>query len=582
MATLIQGAKIFDGSGKPTRATDLLIGDSGKIERMGQDLAHQLDTDVEVMDATDKWVTPGFVDIHTHYDAELEIDPALTESIRHGVTTTLIGSCGLSLVMGTPEDLADTFCRVEGIPRSMVLPLLESVVDWSNPTEYVDHLKGLALGPNIISMLGHSTLRTKVLGIERALSSSDKPTDDEQKLMQGYIEESFEAGMIGVSVNTLPWDKMGGTRFRSMSTPSVYAKYSEYRWIAELVRDHDGVFQALPNLQTRYNLGIFANYSRPRRGKALRTSLLTMMDARPAMGAYRAMGTGCNVLNNRFGANVRFQALPNPFAVYTDGIENPIFEELAAGTEALHIENLESRRQLMRAPIYRDSFRKQWKNKVAAHAYHRDLTEARIMSCPDQSLEGQTFAAAANARGKDPLEFFLDLQGQYGNDLRWYTVVANANAKNLEWIISHPVAMIGFSDAGAHLRNMAFYNFPLRMLKRVRDASRAGRPFMSLDEAVFKLTADLADFHDVDTGRLKPGAQADLVIINPERLDESVEQVDEAPMTGLPELARLVNRNDDTVEAVYVRGKLAWTPEGKSADLGKTNAYGRFLAKKTA
>ncbi len=97
---------------------------------------------------------------------------------------------------------------------------------------------------------------------------------------------------------------------------------------------------------------------------------------------------------------------------------------------------------------------------------------------------------------------------------------------------------------------MAFYNYPLRMLKRVRDADLAGRPFMTVEDAVQKLTSDIADFHRIDAGRIAPGCRGDLVVIDPTRLDESVEAIEEAPMAGFPELQRLVRRNDDTVRAV--------------------------------
>ncbi len=121
----------------------------------------------EVIEASGCWVTPGFIDLHTHYDAELEAQPELSESLRHGVTTCLIGSCGLSLVMGEPADMADMFCRVEGIPRDMVLPLLEDRVDWTSPSGYVDHLSSLPLGPNLVNMVGHSTIRAHVMGLRQ-------------------------------------------------------------------------------------------------------------------------------------------------------------------------------------------------------------------------------------------------------------------------------------------------------------------------------------------------------------------------------------------------------------------------------
>ncbi|WP_423980976.1 amidohydrolase family protein [Ilumatobacter sp.] len=130
---------------------------------------------MDVVDAAGCWVTPGFVDLHTHYDADVEVHPQLSESLRHGVTTALIGSCGLSLVVGEPEDLAEPFCRVEGIPRDTVLPLLEKIVDWTSPAEYVDHLRSLPLGPNIVGMLGHSTARSHVMGLGRSLEPCSRP-----------------------------------------------------------------------------------------------------------------------------------------------------------------------------------------------------------------------------------------------------------------------------------------------------------------------------------------------------------------------------------------------------------------------
>ena len=122
---LIRGGTVFDGSGqRPGLRADVLVRD-GIVAQIGIDLAAP--EGAEVIDATDRWVVPGFVDLHTHYDAEVEIDPALGESVRHGETSSLDGSCGLSFAMGTPQDLADQFCRVEAVPYDTVLPLLEKV-----------------------------------------------------------------------------------------------------------------------------------------------------------------------------------------------------------------------------------------------------------------------------------------------------------------------------------------------------------------------------------------------------------------------------------------------------------------------
>lgn len=575
MPTLISGGTVFDGTDAPGRRADIRVGDDGRVDAIGASLERS-DGD-EIIDATDCWVTPGFVDLHTHYDAELEVAPALSESVRHGVTTVLVGSCGLSMVAGRPDDMADMFCRVEGIPRSVVLPLLETIVDWESPGGYVEHLKTLPLGPNVVGMAGHSTLRAHAMGLDRSVTEGIEPTAVEMTTMKHLVEESIDAGLLGLSVNLLPWDKMGGDRVRSRPTPSVFARFAEYRALAEIVRRRGATFQAIPNLQTRWSIGPLMDMSRPRRGRALRTSLLTMMDAPPAMGAYRLMGNAAHRYNRHLGAHIRFQALPTPFDLYTDGLENPVIEEFGAGTEALHLEDLDARTALMKAPVYRERFRRQWTNRLASRAYHRDLAEATVVSCPDHDLDGRTFAEIGASRGVDALDAFLDLQVRFGNDLRWYTVVANGNDEHLEWIMAHPAAIIGFSDAGAHLRNMAFYNYPLRMLKRVRDAQVAGRPFMSIEHAVYRLTAEIAEFLRVDAGRLTVGGRADLVVIDPELLDDSVEDITDTDMVGFDGLRRLVRRNDDTVRAVMVNGRVAWRAGSLSADLGTSGDYGTVL-----
>ena len=177
----------------------------------------------------------------------------------------------------------------------------------------------------------------------------------------------------------------------------------------------------------------------------------------------------------------------------------------------------------------------------------------------------------AAERGADELDTFLDLQIAYGNDLRWYSVVANADARHLEWIMASPAAMIGFSDAGAHLRNMAFYNFGLRMLKRVRDAQHEGRAFMTVEHAVHKLTADIADFYRIDAGRLDEGARADVVVIDPARLDDTVEAIHEEPMPGFAGPATA------SCAATTTRSGPCWSTVGwpggtrcASADLGRS------------
>lgn len=124
---------------------------------------------------------------------------------------------------------------------------------------------------------------------------------------------------------------------------------------------------------------------------------------------------------------------------------------------------------------------------------------------------------------------------------------------------------------------MAFYNFPLRMLKLVRDAEREGKPFMTLEKAVWRLTGELGDWFGIDAGHLREGDRADVVIINPDALDGRLEAYHEAGMEGLDDLQRMVNRSEGTVTAVIINGRMAFQDGKFAADLGQVRNYGDFL-----
>lgn len=571
--TLIRDGLVFDGSGRAGRMADVLI-EGGVVRRVGDHLAAP--ERASVIDAAGCWVMPGFIDLHTHYDAEVEFAPALLESVRHGVTTVLVGSCGLSFAVGTPDDLADMFCRVEGIPRHEVLPLLEKILDWKTPAEYLDHLDDLPLGPNVVSLLGHSAIRAHVMGLGRSVDRAARPTPAELDRMTAMVDEALDAGYLGLSINTLPWDKMDGTRYRSRPTPSVFAHWSEYRRLAEPLRRRDAIFQAVPDISTRLNLVLFAAMSSGIGRRRLRTMLISMMDIKAMRGTHKMVGAVARFTRIGLRGDLRFQSLPQPFEIWTDGLENPVIEEFGAGTEALHL-SAEGRAELMREPGYRRRFRRQWTNKLAGRAYHRDLHEATVVDCPDASVIGKSFAKIAAERGRDAVDAFLDLQATYGNDLRWYSVVGNDRPDEVAWIVQHPDVLIGFSDAGAHLRNMAFYNFPLRLLKIVRDREAAGLPVLSLARAVHRLTGELADYLGIEVGRLVEGARADVVVIDPQGLDASTEEILEAPMPGFPGLERCVRRNDAAVRAVLVDGRLAWDGSAPANGFGREPGYGKVL-----
>jgi N-acyl-D-aspartate/D-glutamate deacylase len=572
---LIRNGTVFDGTGRrPGYRADIVVRD-GIVAQIGLDLVEP--PDATVIDATDRWVTPGFIDLHTHYDAELEIAPALGESVRHGVTSVLVGSCGLSFAMGTPEDLADQFCRVEAVPYETVLPLLEKIKDWETPAEYLDHLDALPLGPNVTAMFGHSAVRAAVMGLGRSVDERARPTAAELDEMTRHLHDALDAGYLGMSFNTLPWDKLDGERFRSRSTPSVYAKWKEYRHFAKVLRARDRVLQMVPDLQGRWNIPVIGAMSTGIGRKPLKTMVISLIDSVALRGTHRVAGGMTSFLNDRLQAQMRWQSLPLPFELWVDGMEVPVMEELGAGTQALHETDLERRKALLEDPAWREMFKKQWSNRLAPKAWHRDLGEPKIVDCPDPSLVGRTFAEVAAERGTEPLDCFLDLQAEFGNDLRWYTVLGNDRLRELEYVVTHPAVLIGFSDAGAHLRNMAYYDFPLHLLRLVVRAEAEGRELMSRERAVHRVTGELADFLGIDAGRLEVGARADLALVDPATLDERLDPMDEEDMVGMPGLRRLVRRHDACVPAVIVNGRLAWHDGAFAEGFGDRRGFGRVL-----
>ena len=205
----------------------------------------------DVIDAEGKWIVPGFIDVHTHYDAEVLLDPGLRESVRHGVTTLLLGNCSLSTVYADSEDAADLFSRVEAVPRKYVLGALEAKKTWSTPAEYVRALDELPLGPNVSSMLGHSDLRTSVLGLERATTEDVRPTDAELERMAERLEQALDAGLLGMSGMDAPIDKLDGDRFRSRALPSTFATWRERRRLIKVCASAAASCRARPTPRTR-------------------------------------------------------------------------------------------------------------------------------------------------------------------------------------------------------------------------------------------------------------------------------------------------------------------------------------------
>jgi N-acyl-D-aspartate/D-glutamate deacylase len=572
--TIIRNGRWFDGTGAASAVRNIGIRD-GHVVAITADELDQTDCP-RVLDATDAWVLPGMLDIHTHYDVEVLNGPSLSESLRHGVTTVMLGSCSLSTIHIDGTEAGDLFGRVEAIPRDYVIAAVEEGKTWRTCDEYVDALERLPLGPNLAAFIGHSDMRTAVMGLDRATRKGERPSRGEQAEMERMLAEALRAGFVGMSSMQLLFDKLDGEVCRSRTLPSTYARPREQRRLKSLLRKAGRVLQSGPDIENPLNvasqvaqsLGIFRNL--------LKTSLLSAADVKSNPYAIRLMGPVARLVNG-FGADFRWQHLPVPFEVYADGIDLVIFEEFGTGAAALHLRDALERNEMMRDENYRRRFRKDYERKFGMRVWHRDFFDADIVECPDTRVVGKSFGQVGIDRGGlHPVDAFLDLVVEHGTSLRWRTTISNHRPEVLKKLAGDPGVQMGFSDAGAHLRNMAFYNMGLRLLRHVRDAEVAGKPFMTVEQAIHRLTGELADWYRLDAGHLRIGDRADVTIIDPARLDDRLDAYAEEPVAQYGGLSRMVNRNQETVKAVLVGGRAVFL-DGEPTDLVGRRRTGRFL-----
>jgi N-acyl-D-aspartate/D-glutamate deacylase len=574
---IIAGGTYFDGTGAPGVVADVGIAD-GRVVAVSRE-ALTPGPATRVVDAAGQWVMPGFVDAHTHYDAELQVAPGLNESVRHGVTTVLVGNCSLSTVYSTPLDIADLFSRVEALPRTHVLGALEDAKTWSTPAGWVEHLERLPLGPHVASFLGHSDVRASVMGMGRSTDPAQKATRREQQEIERRLEDALDVGFLGISTMTNPWDKLDGDRYRSRSLPSTYSSWKEFRGLSRVLRRRGRVLQGVPNLNKKYDIAFYLTTATGLFRKPLKVSLLAAADTKAEPWVQRIFAPLAFIANRIGRGRFTWQHLPTTFRVWADGIDLVVFEEFGSGREALHLREEMGRNELLSDEAYRRWFRRDFDKRFSPRVWHRDFDDAEITECPDAFLVGQMIGQVARDRGIHAVDCYLDLVVEHGTRLRWKTNIANTRPEIQDRLINRPGITIGFSDAGAHLRNMAFYNFGIRLLHRVHQAQAKakGQPFMSVEKAVHKLTGELGDFYGIDAGHLAVGDRADVVVVDPAGLSDEVDSYHEALMPEFGDMSRMVNRNDSAVTATIVSGELVFERGTFVEGYGRTIGTGRFL-----
>jgi N-acyl-D-aspartate/D-glutamate deacylase len=615
--TLFRNATLFDGSGRPPQTADLLVRD-GRVAAIGPSLAAP--AGVRSIDCAGRWLMPGLLDIHTHLDLEVELAPELPEAVRHGTTTVVMSNCSLGVAYGNQrrdgqDPIVDCFARVENVPKQ-VLRKVGDAVHWSDSAAYLAHFERLPLGPNVVPMIPHSMLRIEVMGLQDSISRA--PTAAELERMEALLEKGMEEGYAGFSTDALPFHYLANRPNTRKQIPTQFAPFYELKRLTHIVRRWDRTWQATPPKDSRIGtLRTFLLSSGRLYGKALRTTAVAAIDLHTNKTLSRLGMRLSALLNSRLiGARFRFQALAAPFKVWSDGMVTPIAEEIPELRllNECDLDDRAGRLRILDDPEYVRAFRKMW------HKGKRGFTLANLMrllrseqlvltrrlddmtvdGCPLPSWNGATLEAPyrrllAWQAGKgqaqsteeeaffktfpspagDDADFILHLLRQWDTALRWHTTTANRDPRVVKELLFHPQTLPGFNDSGAHLTNMAFYDGNLRTLKI---AQEDGLPRVA--EAVHRMTQLPAQFWNLNTGLLVPGAQADLCVVDPQALKTwQPEGTIEYIHRDIFDCRQLVNRPDGVVSQVMVAGKLAWSEGAYTAAYGRER-FGRVLRAK--
>jgi N-acyl-D-aspartate/D-glutamate deacylase len=599
--TLIRKALVFDGTGAQPRREDVAVRD-GRITARGDNLP--TDGASRVIDAEGQWLMPGLLDIHTHLDLEVELAPGLPESVRHGTTTVVVGNCSLGTAFGAQrrdgdDPILDCFARVENIPKPVLRKVVDRI-DWDGTAGYLAHLDTLALGPNVVPLLPHSMLRIEVMGTHAAVSR--EPTTAELGRMRHLLEQAMQQGYAGFSTDAIPFHYLANAPHTDQRIPAQHATMGELKSLLEIVRRHDRVWQCTPDAAHRIATFLRFFFTSGRLfGKPLRTSALTAVDLTHERRTWKLFPVIASLLNSRLvDGRFHFQVLATPFRMYADGAICPIFEEFDSTRQLMScdLENMEERRRIMATSEFGQLFVKEWHNAGAVSTFNRDLDAMHVERCPVVEWQDETFgavyrrlqrfqagdaAAARSGTERDALAsfpnpiareggFLLHLIRRYDRDLRWWFTVANDRPAVLKQLLFHEHMLPGFNDSGAHLINLAFFDGNLLTLQI---AARESVEKVAL--AVRRLTREPAEFFGIETGRLDVGAQADLVLIDPEALLRYDTDANRRMVyRDIFEHEQLVNRSDGVVTAVFIAGEQVWDGRDFTPALG-TRKLGRPL-----
>lgn len=494
---LIRNATVYDGLGNAGRVADVAV-TAGRIVALGRDPGSAR----EVIDADGLALMPGIVDTHTHYDAQITWDPMVSPSPALGVTTVVMGNCGFTIAPCRPDDrdlVMRNLTHVEG----MSLEALRQGIRWDFQSfpEYLDMLERRGVGPNVACFVGHSSIRTYVLGADAPRRAANA---DEVARMRAIVVEAMRAGAVGFSTTTS--GQHNGEN--GIPMPSRLADKAEMETLCGSLRDVGRGVLMITKASTTpvpWLEELSALAGRPFIVAAL---LHSNMAPEATFEDLADIAAACRRGHRMYGA-VACTPLVFEFTMH----EPYVFEGLVSWQPALKAHGEQSR------ALYRDaSFRASVKSELAQRGRRLFNGEwdkifvRQAARAEHADMEGRPLSQLATERGVHAMDFLLDLALDEKLDTVFTATLLNSDEDAVGRMLCDENSMLSLSDAGAHLTFLCDAGFGLHYLGHwVR-----GRQLMPIAQAVRQMTSFPADAFGIrDRGRIVEGAWADLLLFDP-------------------------------------------------------------------
>lgn len=498
---VIRNGLVVDGTGAPAVVADVAI-DGVHITGVG--VVSERGT--RELDAEGRVVTPGFVDIHTHLDAQIAWDPLGTSSCWHGITSVVLGNCGVSFAPCAPHEreyLAELMESVEDIPRDSILEGLDW--DWTTYGEYLGAVDRLPKGINVGGMVGHCAVRHHVMG-ERAMDETPAPADD-VAAMCALVDEAMAAGALGFATSRTLLHRVPDGR----PVPGTWADTDELYAIADVLGAHRrGVFEVAPRFErpgedyenTAAEVHWMAEIRR-RTGRPV-TFGIGQSDLGPDL--YRRIFEFVEA-EAAAGGDIRPQTTPRGIALLF-GLQARTFFDRAPGWDALAGQGVDARL----AALDDDDRRAELLASARANS-RMDWNGVFVLASEPANYrftEADSLAAHAARRGVDAVQAFVDISRETRGAAVFSFPFLNQQHDAIEWMLERDYCVLGLADSGAHVGLIMDAGQPTWFLSHwVRDEHK-----LTVEDAVRRLTSDTADLFGItNRGRLAPGCFADVNVI---------------------------------------------------------------------